>query len=213
MNEGVTGTSFNLYHKVAKINVLDEESLSESSNDESEVSDESDENLSAKEENGEISDKEVSNSSDEENANNENDSEISDIEDDVSLSGHSESNENEEDSDSLRNLQSSDFDKDTFGDIALEGIDSDDDSNDDQENENRNENSENESQDQDLHEPPNRMKVRKKIFQKSAVDSKFLNLRESEWVADSDIIGKSFDDNIDMMQNISDEEDNDISVS
>ncbi|KAL7646665.1 UNVERIFIED_CONTAM: hypothetical protein RMT77_001918 [Armadillidium vulgare] len=105
-----------------------------------------------------------------------------------------------------------DFDKDTWGDIAL----NDDDDDDEEEEEEKGEEEWDEIDEENEREKDNignedRL-LPPKNFSTSVVDSKFFNLRQSEWIADNDIIGKSFSENINLMENMDsdEEEENDL---
>lgn len=102
-----------------------------------------------------------------------------------------------------------DLDADTFGDIVLEEDDDDDE--------------EEEEEDKDGNEKNNNKgllklnefdKLKPRTFQSTSYDTKFLNLRESEWIADNDVIGTSaFDDEkIDYMKELENEDMEDVSI-
>ncbi|CAL4202846.1 unnamed protein product, partial [Meganyctiphanes norvegica] len=133
--------------------------------------------------------------------------------------------------DEFEELDSSDFDEDNFDDIAPEGQEDDDDEDEENENEdddsigdddNRKDDYDEEEDDDDDEEEINDMKkslekdkskmdILKKPdkFKSTNVDDEFFNLRESEWVADNDILGEELEgnfDDIDFMEDLTDEE-------
>ncbi|KAB7499341.1 U3 small nucleolar ribonucleoprotein MPP10, partial [Armadillidium nasatum] len=104
-----------------------------------------------------------------------------------------------------------DFDKDTWGDIALNNDDDDDEEEEEKEEEGDDTDDGNEREKDNIGNE-DRLLPPPKNFSTSVVDSKFFNLRQSEWIADNDIIGKSFSKDIDLMENVDsdEEEENDL---
>ncbi|XP_042868773.1 U3 small nucleolar ribonucleoprotein protein MPP10-like [Penaeus japonicus] len=107
-----------------------------------------------------------------------------------------------------------DDEPDNFDDlIAPEGKETDDE---EEEKNDREEDGPQSESDDDSRIPKERSDSKQPVkpskFGKSNVDSKFFNLRESEWIADNDILGQNFDgrdDDVDYMEEISDDEDED----
>lgn len=105
-----------------------------------------------------------------------------------------------------------DDEPDNFDDlIAPEGKETDDE---EEEKNDREEDGPQSESDDDSRIPKERSDSKQPVkpskFGKSNVDSKFFNLRESEWIADNDILGQNFDgkdDDVDYMEEISDDED------
>lgn len=93
--------------------------------------------------------------------------------------------------------------------IAPEGKETDDEE-EEEENEREEEDSQDESGDDSRIEKERserKRPVKPSNFARSKVDSKFFNLRESEWIADNDILGQNYDikdDDVDYMQDMSD---------
>ena len=115
-------------------------------------------------------------------------------------------NENNKTDDSLVVDDSDDsFSEGDFNDIALE--DDEDESDSDENDEN---NYSNDEMDISIGQESKLSKSKDSIptFSSTSVDSQFLRLRESEWVADNDLIGECQDfDDIDLMEDISDSND------
>lgn len=126
----------------------------------------------------------------------------SDLGDELSedLDDSASTTQEEEQTSGAEEEEFSDLDADTFGDIAME-----DDENDEEEEEedegDMEEEKENNKKKEDKKSFSSQLEdISSKRFKKTAVDTQFLSLRESEWVADNDILGG--DDNeqdIDLM--------------
>ncbi|XP_047469772.1 U3 small nucleolar ribonucleoprotein protein MPP10-like [Penaeus chinensis] len=108
-----------------------------------------------------------------------------------------------------------DDEPDNFDDlIAPEGKETDDEE-EEEENEGEEEDSQDESGDDSRIEKERserKRPVKPSNFARSKVDSQFFNLRESEWIADNDILGQNYDikdDDVDYMQDMSDGEEED----
>nr|XP_027236457.1 U3 small nucleolar ribonucleoprotein protein MPP10-like [Penaeus vannamei] len=99
--------------------------------------------------------------------------------------------------------------------IAPEGKETDDEDEEEENEGEEEEDSEDESGDESRigkERSEKKRPVKPSNFARSKVDSKFFNLRESEWIADNDILGQNYDrkdDDVDYMQDMSDGEEED----